>query len=77
MDNLNIGITLMVIGMSAVFVFLSLMIVVVDITAKIIGYINKYFPETIPEEKNIPTKKDNDAEVALAIAVALRERSKV
>ena len=78
MENLNIGITLMVIGMAAVFVFLGFMIVAMNITAKIIDVINKYFPEAIPEEKNIRKKKqDDESEIALAIAAAIRERAEV
>ncbi|MBP3820299.1 OadG family protein [bacterium] len=78
MENLNVGITLMVIGMAAVFVFLSIMIVAMNITAKIVGFINKYFPEPIPEEKNTRRKKqDDESEIALAIAVAMRERAGV
>ncbi|MBO6256456.1 OadG family protein [bacterium] len=78
MENLNIGITLMVIGMAAVFVFLGFMIVAMNFTAKIVSIINKYFPEPIPEEKNTRKKKqDDESEIALAIAVAMRERAKV
>lgn len=78
MENLSIGITLMVIGMSAVFVFLAIMIFAMNITNRIVSLINKYYPETIPEEKNTRKKKsDDDAEIALAIAVAVRERTRV
>lgn len=53
------------------------MIVAMNITAKIVGIINKYLPEQIPEEKNIRKKKqDDESEIALAIAVAMRERAK-
>lgn len=72
MENLNIGITLMVIGMSTVFVFLAIMIVAMNITTKVIGIINKYFPEELPpEQKKRTQKSDNDAEIALAIACAV------
>ena len=78
MENLNVGITLMVIGMAAVFVFLGIMIIAMNITAKIVGIINKYLPEPILEEKNTRKKKqDDESEIALAIAVAMRERAKV
>lgn len=78
MENLNVGITLMVIGMAAVLVFLAIMIVAMNITTKIISIINKYFPEPILEEKNSRKKKrDDESEIALAIAVAMRERAKV
>lgn len=78
MENLNVGITLMVIGMAAVFVFLGFMIVAMNITARIIDVINKYFPEPVQEE-NITRKKkqEDDSEIALAIAAAIRERVKV
>ena len=78
MENFNVGITLMVIGMAAVFVFLGIMIFAMDITAKIVGIINKHFPEVLPEEKMLRNKKqDNGAEIALAIAIAARERAGV
>ena len=74
MENLNIGITLMVIGMSTVFVFLAIMIVAMNITTKVIGIINKYFPEELPPEPKKRTQKtDNDAEIALAIACAIHK----
>ena len=78
MENLNVGITLMVIGMSMVFVFLCIMIVATNITTKIIEIINKYFPEPTPETTNTQKEKRvNDSEIALAIAAAMRERTKV
>lgn len=78
MENFNIGITLMVIGMAAVFVFLGIMIVAMNATAKVVDVINKYFPEIIPEEINTRKKKqDDESEIALAIAVAVRERAGV
>ncbi len=79
MENLNIGISLLIIGMSTVFIFLAIMIFAMNITAKIISTINKYFPEAIPEEeKNTQKKKQDDtSEIALAIAVAMREKVKV
>ena len=78
MENFNVGITLMVIGMAAVFVFLGFMIVAMNITTRIIESINKYFPEPTPVDKNTRKKKNDDkSEIALAIAVAMRERTKV
>ena len=78
MENLNVGITIMAIGMTTVFAFLAIMIVAMNITTKIIGIINKYFPEPIPEEKNTRKKKqDDESEIALAIAVALNQQAKI
>ena len=78
MENFNIGITIMVIGMLVVFVFLGLMIVVMNITAKAVDFINKYYPEEVPEEKTPRSKKQSDeAEIALAIAIACKEGARV
>ena len=77
-ENLNVGITIMVIGMATVFVFLAIMIVAMNITTKIISVINKYFPEPIPEQKNIRKKKqDDESEIALAIVAALNQQAKI
>ena len=51
------------------------MIVFMNVNAKIIKFLGKYFPET-DEEEQIPRPKSgagSDAEVALAIAVAFSE----
>lgn len=78
MENLSIGITIMVIGMLVVFVFLGLMIVVMNITAKTVDFINKYFPEEVPQEQTTRNKKQtDDAEIALAIAIASKEGARV
>ena len=81
MENINVGITLLVVGMSVVFAFLTVMIIVMNITTKVLGVINKYFPEPVLEDKNSHGRKtkrgDDDTEIALAIAVAMREKAKV
>lgn len=77
MENLNMGITLIIIGMSTVFAFLVIMIVVMNFTTKIIGIINKYFPEELPPEQKKRTQKtDDDAKIALAIACAVHKGAK-
>ena len=67
------GIFVMIIGMGTVFIFLSIMIVAMNLNGKILKIINKYFPEEIPEEKkpNKKTAKNEDEAVALAIACAV------
>ena len=67
------GIFVMIIGMGTVFIFLSIMIVAMNLNGKILKIINKYFPEEIPEEKkpNKKTVKSEDEAVALAIACAV------
>lgn len=39
------GILLMIIGMGVVYFFISIMIVVMNLNSKILGFIGKYFPE--------------------------------
>lgn len=67
------GIFVMIIGMGTVFIFLSIMIVAMNLNGKILKIVNKYFPEEIPEEKkpNKKTAKSEDEAVALAIACAV------
>lgn len=67
------GLLLMVIGMGCVFFFLAIMIWVMEINAKFISFIGKYFPEAVEEEQTTTKKKssnNNDADIALAIACA-------
>lgn len=74
-ETFKVGCYILAIGMSTVFVFLAIMIFVMEISAKIIAVINKYCPEEVEEDKYASCKKktDNDAEVALAIACALHK----
>lgn len=75
-EMLKLGCFIMVIGMGFVYFFICIMIWVMDIVAKFIKVINKYFPEQVEEEKHQPKKKsnDNNAEIALAIACAIAKR---
>lgn len=76
-DLLKEGFLLMVIGMGFVYFFITIMIVVMNFSGKIITFLGKYFPEEIEEDKYISKKKtstSNDAEIALAIACAATYR---
>jgi sodium pump decarboxylase gamma subunit len=67
------GLLLMVIGMGFVFFFLAIMIWVMNLNAKIIRFLGKYFPEAVEEEQTSTKKKsvnNNDSEIALAVACA-------
>ena len=77
-ELLKIGCFVMIIGMSFVYVFLLIMIWIVNIATKLIKILNKYFPEAVEEEKYQPKKKSEkiDEEIALAIACAIAERTK-
>ena len=75
-ELLKDGCFLMIIGMGSVFVFIELMILMMHINAKIVGFLNKKFPEIIEEDKYYSAKKTsaNDAEIALAIACAFAQK---
>jgi len=63
------GLFVMAIGMGVVFIFLSVMIVVMNITAKVIALLNKYFPEQEPEsEKTATSVLEQNDEIAVVIA---------
>lgn len=72
------GCTVMVIGMGTVFLFLTVMILVMEINSRFIKILNKYFPEEIPQEKTGRNKKPslNDEEIAVAIACAINQARK-
>lgn len=77
MELIEQGLFLMIIGMGSVFAFLSVMLFAMNISSKVLAYINKYFPEP-KEELNKKTKKtDNDAEIAIAIACAAARMKEV
>ena len=69
--NLQDGLLIMVLGMGFVFIFLTIMVFVMDWSSEPIVKLNEIFPEEVVEEKY--TKKSavkDDNEIALAIAVA-------
>ena len=67
------GFVVMVIGMGTVFIFLTIMIWVMNLNSYILKIVNKYFPEEIPVDKTVSKKKSfyGDEEIALAIAAAV------
>jgi len=70
------GFLIMVIGMGTVFFFLVAMIYAMEINSKVLAFINKFIPEEIENTSTTPKKiikKDDDAEIALAIACALNK----
>ena len=78
LELLKEGSLIMIIGMGTVFFFLVIMIFAMEISSKVLKFINKFMPEEVEEVKSKNTKKqaqDNDAEIALVIACAL-ERSR-
>lgn len=71
LNNIQDGVVIMLIGMGVVFIFLTIMVFVMNWTSKLILKLNEIFPEEIEEEKpSKKTKRIDDSEVALAIAIA-------
>ena len=69
----------MVIGMGTVFVFLTVMIWAMDFNGKVLQFVNKIWPEELPQEAK-PARRtaqtSDDEEVALAIACAMAKAGK-
>ena len=79
-ELLKDGLLQVVMGMGFVFIFLIIMICVMNVTAKIMVVLGKYFPEKVEEEQTVSKKKsvaDNGADIALAIACALKKRGNI
>ena len=69
-ETLLEGLTLLGIGMGFVLSFLCVMIVAMTIMSRLVGYLNKIFPEVaeVTEKRSVST--DDGAAIALAIAAA-------
>ena len=73
--NLQDGIIIMFIGMGVVFAFLTIMVFVMGWMSKLVIKLNEIFPEEVVEEKYTKKQvKNDDNDIALAIAVALAQR---
>ena len=74
-NNIQDGTIIMLIGMGVVFLFLVIMVFVMDWMSKLIIKLNELFPEEVVEEKYTKKQiKNNDDEIALAIALACARR---
>ena len=68
------GLAMMFIGMGTVLIFLSLMILCMNLMSKVIAKINEIYPEPVvvpAASKKVIKSQDDDAEIALAIAAAM------
>lgn len=79
MDNIVLieeGVKFLVLGMTTVYVFLYLMVIVLKVESKIV---QKYFPpakKTPPPAKKSSVKVSNEDEVVAAITAAITEHRK-
>ena len=71
------GIIIMAIGMGTVFFFLTIMIYSMNVNEKVLKYLGRFFPEEIPEINSKKKVESNDDEIALVIACAIQQASKV
>ena len=65
------GLVLMVAGMGIVYVFLSVLILVTKVSMKGLARFDGILPQDAPKKAPRAVATDDDASVALAIAVAL------
>ena len=66
------GLVLMVAGMGIVYVFLSLLIVVTKVAMGGVARFDSILPQDAPKKAPIAKTSAGDADIALAIAVALK-----
>ena len=70
MNNLENGLALMLIGMGTVLAFLTLLIIAMNIMSKVVGWLNKIFPEAVEEVKSTAKKVASSVDEAIAVAIA-------
>ena len=70
MNNLENGLALLLIGMGTVLAFLTLLIVAMSVMSKVVGWLNKIFPEAVEEVKSAAKKVASNVDEAIAVAIA-------
>lgn len=70
MNNLENGLALLLIGMGTVLAFLTVLIFAMSIMSKIVGWLNKIFPEAVEEVKSTAKKVASNVDEAIAVAIA-------
>ena len=65
------GLVLLVAGMGIVFSFLAVLVLTMQVMARIVPRFNYVLPDEEPKKKPAPAAASDDSAVALAIAVAL------
>ncbi len=69
MQNLQLSLTVTIVGMVIVMVFLTLMVFTTNITKKIVDWLNVKFPVEVPVDTK-QQKKQSGAEEEIAVAIA-------
>ncbi len=70
MNNLENGLALLLIGMGTVLAFLAVLIFAMGIMSKVVGWLNKIFPEAVEEVKSTAKKVASNVDEAIAVAIA-------
>lgn len=70
MNNLENGLALLLIGMGTVLAFLTVLIFAMGIMSRIVGWLNKIFPEAVEEVKTTAQKVASNVDEAIAVAIA-------
>ncbi|MBR1619406.1 OadG family protein [bacterium] len=70
MNNFENGLALLLIGMGTVLAFLTVLIFAMGIMSKIVGWLNKIFPEAVEEVKSTAKKVASNVDEAIAVAIA-------
>ena len=68
--NLENRLILLVMGMGFVLCFLTILIFSMSVMVKIVGYLNKIFPEAVEEVKSAAKKTSSNVDEAIALAIA-------
>ena len=63
------GLIITIVGMGVVFTFLALLVVCMNLMAKVIDFVNKLCPEVQTEP--VKVHRSNDADDAVAVAIAM------
>ena len=71
MEAISQGLVLMIAGMGIVYLFLITLIIVTKLSMKGISNFDSILPQDAPKKKPAAAATDDDANIALAIAVAL------
>ncbi len=70
MQAISDGVIITIVGMLIVFVFLTIMVIAMDITSGIVGYLNKKFPPKVVETTPAKKKSQTNEEEMVAVAIA-------